>query len=221
VGATASWGHLQVHAAGFRAEYACIVALGYQQSAMRDTIAALARIASRYRVQLVPLTELEQVASRHGTPLPDTLLHSTSSASSVESPGDANPELATGPQTTHAMQGPSLSAHRPAEVPDGAGTPSLFARARVYVLLAVLGLGSLATGVDSLFHPVVVWGHSSYFTKQEPTILGPAFLLIAVILFGVIVRKALWDLELDLEAIREWKRRKRSKITTATRQNPD
>jgi hypothetical protein len=33
----------------------------------------LERIAARYRVELVPLGELEQVASVHGTPLPDTL----------------------------------------------------------------------------------------------------------------------------------------------------
>jgi hypothetical protein len=73
VGAVASWGHLQVHADGFRAEHACVVTLAYHPDTTSDALPALRRIAARYRVELVPLTELEEAASVHGTPLPDTL----------------------------------------------------------------------------------------------------------------------------------------------------
>jgi len=73
IGAIASWGHMQVHDGGFRAEHACVVTLAYRGQTPADAMAALERIAARYRVELVPVGELEQAASRHGTPLPATL----------------------------------------------------------------------------------------------------------------------------------------------------
>jgi hypothetical protein len=72
-GAVASWGHLQVHDDGFRAEHACVVTLAYPEGADPDALELLEGIACRYRVELVQLGVLEQVASRHGTRLPDTL----------------------------------------------------------------------------------------------------------------------------------------------------
>jgi hypothetical protein len=71
VGAVASWGRIQVHADGFRAEHACVVVLAYPDAAAR---APLERIAARYRAELVPLDRLEQAASRHGSPLPEWLM---------------------------------------------------------------------------------------------------------------------------------------------------
>lgn len=47
--------------------------LAYPQQAPPDARAQLARIATRYRVDLVPLSNLEQAASRHGSPHPNTL----------------------------------------------------------------------------------------------------------------------------------------------------
>ena len=73
IGAVASWGALQVHQDGFRAEHACVVTLAHPIGASPETIAELQRIARRYRVECVPLDLLEQAASRHGTPLPDSL----------------------------------------------------------------------------------------------------------------------------------------------------
>ncbi len=73
IGAVASWGLIQVHPTGFRAEYACVVSLAYHPGADPEKRAALERIAHRYRADLVPVAELERAASRHGTPLPDTL----------------------------------------------------------------------------------------------------------------------------------------------------
>jgi len=72
VGAVASWGHLQVHRDGFRAEHACVVTLAYPDG-VPAAAAALERLAARYRVEAVPLSELERAASRHGSPLPESI----------------------------------------------------------------------------------------------------------------------------------------------------
>jgi hypothetical protein len=72
-GAVASWGQIQVHATGFRAENACVVSLAYPPGIGVDAMRKLERVAERYRVELVPLDRLEEAASRHGSPLPDSL----------------------------------------------------------------------------------------------------------------------------------------------------
>lgn len=74
IGAVASWGRLRVHADGFRAEHACVVTLTHHPDAPTDELVRLKQIAARYRVDVVPLPELEEAASQHGTPLPDTLV---------------------------------------------------------------------------------------------------------------------------------------------------
>ena len=73
VGAVASWGAVQVHDAGFRAQYACIVTLAHPDDATSDVLITLQAIASRYRAELTPLSALERVASLYGSPLPDDL----------------------------------------------------------------------------------------------------------------------------------------------------
>jgi hypothetical protein len=72
-GAVAFWGDVQIHRAGFRAEKACVVTLAHHDDERSEVIAALERVARRYRVELVALSDLEVAASRHGTPLPDSL----------------------------------------------------------------------------------------------------------------------------------------------------
>jgi hypothetical protein len=72
-GAVASWSRLQVHGDGFRAEHACVVVLAYPPGTRADEVRKLERVAARYRVELVPLDHLEEAASRHGSPLPDSL----------------------------------------------------------------------------------------------------------------------------------------------------
>ena len=74
VGAVASWGRMHVHKAGFRAEHACVVTLATPPDATDAARAQLARIARRYRVDVVALPQLECAASRHGAPLPDTFV---------------------------------------------------------------------------------------------------------------------------------------------------
>ena len=70
-GAVASWGHLQVHKTGFRAERACVVTLAYPEQITPDAFAILQQVSDLYRVELVPLADLEHTASDHGSPLPD------------------------------------------------------------------------------------------------------------------------------------------------------
>ena len=73
IGAVASWGALQVHATGFRAEHACVVTIAHHPEVTQDARTTLERIANHYRVELVPIEDLEPAASLHGTPLPDTV----------------------------------------------------------------------------------------------------------------------------------------------------
>lgn len=72
-GAVASWGRVQVHGSGVRAEHACVLALALAPDL---EVAAARRVrlaAERYGVPAVKLDELQAVASEHGRPLPDTL----------------------------------------------------------------------------------------------------------------------------------------------------
>lgn len=94
-GAVAVWGDLQVHVDGFRASHACVVALATVPQMPPDIIEVLNHVAARYGVPLVPHTELEAVASAHGTPLPDSV-RPRPAASRPRSPqlyGTASPGL--------------------------------------------------------------------------------------------------------------------------------
>lgn len=73
VGAIASWGEIEVYAAGFRAEYACVVALA-QPSRSTGPPARLREAASRYGVRLVALADLEAEAREFALPLSDEVL---------------------------------------------------------------------------------------------------------------------------------------------------
>jgi hypothetical protein len=84
-GAVASWGHLQVHDSGFRAEHACVVTLAYPEQTTPDALTLLEQVADHYRVDLVPLADLEQAASQHGTPFPDWV---TPSSDAIATPLD-------------------------------------------------------------------------------------------------------------------------------------
>lgn len=72
-GAVASWGRVMVHDDGFRAEHACVVMLGYPADTDPGALEKLRRVAEKYRVDLVRLDQLEEAASRHGSPVPDTI----------------------------------------------------------------------------------------------------------------------------------------------------
>ena len=72
VGAVASWGRMQVHRDGFRAEFACIVTLAWHPDISTAGLNVLDHLARDYRAELVEMDRLEEAARRHGSPLADT-----------------------------------------------------------------------------------------------------------------------------------------------------
>jgi len=73
VGAIAAWGEIEVYAAGFRAEYAAVIAL-VQPSRSTGPPARLRAAARRYRVRLVSPADIEAEAREFALPLPDEVL---------------------------------------------------------------------------------------------------------------------------------------------------
>jgi hypothetical protein len=180
VGAVASWGRLQVHPGGFRAEHACVVAIARHPDAPREAVQELTRIASRYRVELVLLDELEEAAAAYGSRLPDTL-HETA----------RTPEPTATP-AAHAMpRAPDLDPddvpqpHAPAR-PRGLGlidplarphrTASLRARAAffafeccvalAFIALALLSYRSASTTSYVQRHGIQAAGHIAAVHRQ-------------------------------------------------------
>jgi hypothetical protein len=82
VGAIAAWGEIEVYAAGFRAEYASVIALARKPSGRPEPPARLREAARRYRVRIVPPDRLKAEASEFALPLPDEALppHRTATA---------------------------------------------------------------------------------------------------------------------------------------------
>jgi hypothetical protein len=74
VGAIAAWGEIEVYATGFRAEYACVIALAHQPPRSDGQPTRLREAARRYGVRLVSLAALEAEASEFALPLPDEAL---------------------------------------------------------------------------------------------------------------------------------------------------
>ena len=101
-GAVASWGRMQVHATGVRAEHACVVALARPENASAQVGARLHRAAKRYRVDLVSFAELESAALEHGQPLPDTLHQAADDAHEIvpDSTGLSESPVARAPDAT-------------------------------------------------------------------------------------------------------------------------
>lgn len=71
-GAVVGWGAVEVHADGWRSEWAKVVALADPiGSELSRSIAR--QIAARYGVPFVPSVDLEAEGSRHGVPVPESL----------------------------------------------------------------------------------------------------------------------------------------------------
>lgn len=70
VGAIAAWGDMQVHRTGFRAQFACVIALAEHPRMPRCEREAVRRAAERYGVPFVPWDELRAAALREAAPLP-------------------------------------------------------------------------------------------------------------------------------------------------------
>jgi hypothetical protein len=92
VGAIAAWGEIEVYTAGFRAEYASVIALAHEPSRSTRPPARLREAARRYGVRLVSLADLEAEASEFALPLPDDVLPKLqveSSRTGIGMPGDS------------------------------------------------------------------------------------------------------------------------------------
>lgn len=72
-GAVAAWGRMEVHADGFRAEYAQPVVFGYSDTYTVRSFRAAEDFAREHGVRLVPLDELPEFASVFGAPVPENL----------------------------------------------------------------------------------------------------------------------------------------------------
>jgi glycine cleavage system H lipoate-binding protein len=70
VGAIAAWGEIEVHARGFRAEYACVTALALLGTEPKERRAELEQASERYGAALVPYRRLRKEGSRFATSLP-------------------------------------------------------------------------------------------------------------------------------------------------------
>jgi hypothetical protein len=66
----AAWGDIEVHATGFRAEYARVIALS---GSARRGVANPHRVAGRYGVVLVDHVDLPAHAAAAGSPIPEEL----------------------------------------------------------------------------------------------------------------------------------------------------
>ena len=202
VGAVASWGHIQVHNAGFRAEHACIVTLAYHPDTPPDGLQALEQIAARYRVELVPLAELEQAASHHGSPLPESVHPVIHDDARHEHP-TSNGEVEAAFDAT-MVTGKASAASSPADEP-----MRQTHRIRTYVLNGLLGVAALAIGLLSLLHPIAGWAFGEAHRSELPPVWGVGLLVLPVVLIGIAIWQAWWTVTIDIEAWRQRRRRRR------------
>jgi hypothetical protein len=75
-GVVALWGRIEVHEDGMRAEHAAIRALAYSPPLGAAHRRRMTAIAAHLGVDLVEEAELRDAASRHGAPVPATLIPS-------------------------------------------------------------------------------------------------------------------------------------------------
>lgn len=147
-GAVASWGRVQVHRGGVRAEHACVVALAYPENGDQDTVSRLRATAARYGVALVAFSELEQTAAEHGAPLPDSI-HDRAENQVPQPPAD---EPAADRSWT-TISSPDASIAEVDRAQRSARRPDLLRPRHLGVLLAVI--------LAALIAAVIVFDHRS------------------------------------------------------------
>ena len=72
-GAVLAWGRIEVHAAGFRAEWAEPVVLAYSENQPYKHVRAVQAIGGELGLEVVELGRLPETARRHGEPIPERL----------------------------------------------------------------------------------------------------------------------------------------------------
>jgi hypothetical protein len=84
-GVVSTWGRIEVHSDGMRAEHARVEAIALGVGERRGNEPTLRRIAERLKVDLVEWDDLPAVAGRYGRQLPDALI----AGASTRMPGGA------------------------------------------------------------------------------------------------------------------------------------
>jgi hypothetical protein len=85
-------------------------------------------------------------------------------------------------------------------------------KALSYALLAVGGVVSLAIGLFSLAHPFARWAPGEAHRADLPPVWGVSLLVVPVVLVGLAAFRTWWTLELDWEAWRARRRKRRRQV---------
>lgn len=70
LGAVKAWGRMEVHANGFRSQYAEVLALAYNEAWPLAMVELTKELARSYEVDCVPMERLEAFALEQGSPIP-------------------------------------------------------------------------------------------------------------------------------------------------------
>jgi glycine cleavage system H lipoate-binding protein len=143
VGAIAAWGDLEVHRTGFRAEWACVVALARPERVDAPQLRRLELAAARYGVELVPARVLSEHAREHGAPLDPVTLPPAWPAPRHRSAGPAPLPAVEASRFAGVARGIALDAHLWVETALGA-----------VVVGATRALAKRIGSVESLAPPV-------------------------------------------------------------------
>lgn len=73
LGAVKAWGRMEVHSNGFRAQYAEVLALAYNEAWPLAMVELTKELARSYEVDCVPMDRLEAFALEQGSPIPPDL----------------------------------------------------------------------------------------------------------------------------------------------------
>lgn len=108
--AVLAWGQMEVHSNGFRAQYAELLALGFNDLWPRTVVERIRTIARDYEVDCLPLSQLQAFAEAHGAPVPADLYPQPEEPTAR--PQTVNPVKAEFLQYYHEFNGPKQKRHR-------------------------------------------------------------------------------------------------------------
>ncbi len=129
VGAIAAWGDVDVYRTGFRAQFACIVALSYRGSTTIEQYRHLQRAAERYEVRLVEAPDLVEEGGRYASAVAPATLPSLPAAKPspppARTPTPRQPRKPRRPRTGGSPRKRARRASKPPPQPVTPGTSSI------------------------------------------------------------------------------------------------
>jgi hypothetical protein len=81
-----------------------------------------------------------------------------------------------------------------------------------YVLVALGGVAALTIGLFSLAHPYAAWAPGEAHRADLPPVWGVSLLVVPIVLVGFAAFRTWWTLELDWEAWRARRRKRRRQV---------